>query len=224
MVDCNMRPLSSQEIAIMTTEHYNLQSERSMTIAGANGRASLFLGTVSTSLVTLAFVGGISRVGAGLGQGFYVFVLVLFPALVFLGLVTFKRVLQSAVEDIVYARGVNRIRHLYQEYALQMRPYFVLLAHDDEASVMASFALHPTWAQTFISTAGTIAVITSILLGGFVGVLLASLFSLPLGVAVGGGIVTFLASGWILQRYLWKEWRRRTASLHALFPAQADAR
>ena len=34
--------------------------------------------------------------GADLGQAFYVFALVLFPALVFLGLVTFERVFQSA--------------------------------------------------------------------------------------------------------------------------------
>src|SRR5260370_27930363 len=117
------RDLSPQVVSIMTTEHYNLQSGRAMTIADSNGRASLFLGTVSTSLVALAFVGGISRSGANLGQAFYVFALVLFPSLFFLGLVTFERVLQSGTEDIVYARGINRIRHLYQEYAPEMRPY-----------------------------------------------------------------------------------------------------
>jgi hypothetical protein len=218
-----MRDLSPQVVAIMTTEHYNLQSGRSMTIADANGRASLFLGTVSTSLVALAFVGGISRVGAGLGQAFYVFALVLFPALVFLGLVTFERVLQSAVEDITYAHGVNRIRHLYQEYAPQMRPYFILPANDDEASVMASLALRSTWLQTFLSTAGMIAVITSVLVGAFVGVLLAALFSMPLGVAVGAGMVAFLASLWLLQRYQWRQWGRRTAALLAMFPSQASA-
>jgi hypothetical protein len=218
-----VRDLSPQVVAIMTTEHYNLQSGRSMTIADANGRASLFLGTVSTSLVALAFVGGISRVGAGLGQAFYIFALVLFPALVFLGLVTFERVLQSAVEDIMYAHGVNRIRHLYQEYAPQMRPYFILPANDDEASVMASLALRSTWLQTFLSTAGMIAVITSVLVGAFVGVLLAALFGMPLGVAVGAGMVAFVASLWLLQRYQWRQWGRRTSALLAVFPSQAGA-
>jgi hypothetical protein len=55
------RDLSPQVIAIMTTEHYNLQTGRAMTVSDTNGRASLFLGTVSTSLVALAFVGGLSR-------------------------------------------------------------------------------------------------------------------------------------------------------------------
>ena len=49
--------LTSQLVAIMTTEHYNLQTGRSMTIAEASGRASLFVGAVSSGLVALAFVG-----------------------------------------------------------------------------------------------------------------------------------------------------------------------
>jgi hypothetical protein len=217
------RDLSPQVVAIMTTEHYNLQTGRAMTISDANGRASLFLGTVSTSLVALAFVSGISRVGAGLGQAFYVFALVLFPALVFLGLVPFERVFQSAVEDITYAHGVNRIRHLYQEYAPEMRPYFILSTHDNATSVMASLALRPGWAQTFLSMAGMIAVITSVLVGGFVGVLLAALFDLPLFVAVGAGIIAFLASLWALQRYQWTQWRRNAQALQVLFPSVPTA-
>src|SRR6516162_9015914 len=65
VVSQGSRELTPQVISIMTTEHYNLQSGRAMTISDSNGRASLFLGTVSTSLVALAFVGGISRIGAG---------------------------------------------------------------------------------------------------------------------------------------------------------------
>ena len=38
--------LSSQLISIITTEHYNLQTGRSMTISEANGRSSLFVGAV----------------------------------------------------------------------------------------------------------------------------------------------------------------------------------
>lgn len=216
------RDLSPQVISIMTTEHYNLQSGRAMTIADANGRASLFLGTVSTSLVALAFVGGISRSGASLGQAFYVFALVLFPSLVFLGLVTFERVLQSGTEDIIYARGINRIRHLYQEHAPEMRPYFVLSAHDDNTSVRCNMAMRSGWLQIFLSTAGMIAVITSILAGAFVGLLLAALFNLPLGATVSAGVAACLASVVLLQRYQWKAWGRGLAALSVRFPSVPD--
>jgi hypothetical protein len=63
-------------IAMMTTEHYNLQSGRSMTISEAIGRSSLFLSTVSTALVALAFVAQIAH----MGTEFYAFALILFPS------------------------------------------------------------------------------------------------------------------------------------------------
>src|SRR5215813_8426692 len=105
--------------------------------------------------------------GAGVGHAFYLFGLVLFPSLAFLGLVTFERVLQSGIEDLRYARGINRIRHLYQEHAPEMRPYFVLSADDDEVGVMGNAAMHwGGWGgggQIFLSTAGMIAVINSVI-------------------------------------------------------------
>ena len=82
-----------------------------MTIAEANGRSSLFVGAVSSGLIALTFVGQISH----LGTAFFVFSLVVIPTLVFMGLITFVRVLQAGSTDFMLARGVNRIRHLYLE-------------------------------------------------------------------------------------------------------------
>jgi len=110
--------LSSQLVSIMTTEHYTLQTGRSMTISEANGRSSLFVGAVSSGLVALALVGQISH----LGTAFFMFSLVVLPTLLFMGLITFERVLQSGSADIIYARGINRIRHLYLEYARRCSP------------------------------------------------------------------------------------------------------
>ena len=97
--------LSSQLITIMTTEHYNLQTGRSMTISEANGRSSLFVGAVSSGLVALAFVGQISH----LGTAFFVFSLVV-AALFLMGLITFERVLEASNTQFMYARGINRKR------------------------------------------------------------------------------------------------------------------
>src|SRR5215471_178684 len=132
--------LSSQVIAMMTTEHYNLQTGRAMTISEANGRSSLFVGAVSSGLIAFAFVGQISH----LGIAFYVFSLVVIPTLFFMGLITFERTLQAGSADIVYARGINRIRHLYLEYAPQMQPYFILSAHDDANSVLGAVTIRRT--------------------------------------------------------------------------------
>jgi hypothetical protein len=216
------RDLSPQVISIMTTEHYNLQSGRAMTISDTNGRASLFLGTVSTSLVALAFVSGLSRSGAGggVGQTFYLFGLVLLPSLAFLGLVTFERVLQSGLEDLIYARGINRIRHLYQEHAPQMRPYFILSAHDDDMGVMGNAAMRSGVWQIFLSTAGMVAVINSVIVGAFVSLLLTALpVALPLGASIGAGVVAFLVSVFLHQRYQWRQGQRSLGALPARFPS-----
>jgi hypothetical protein len=55
--------LSSQIVTMITTEHYNLQSGRSMTVADANGRCTLFIGAVSGALIAIAFTGQVSRMG-----------------------------------------------------------------------------------------------------------------------------------------------------------------
>src|SRR5439155_17927519 len=107
------------------------------------------------------------------GTAFFVFSLVIIPTLVFMGLITFERVLQSGSTDIIYARGVNRIRHLYLEYAPQLQSYFILSAHDDRGETMSHEEMSTSWVQVFFNAAGMIAVINSVLIGSFVGLLFA---------------------------------------------------
>jgi hypothetical protein len=108
--------LSSQLVTIMTTEHYNLRMALMMNMSEISGRSSLFVGAVSSALIAMAFVGQISH----LGVAFFVFGLVVLAAQVVMGLITFERVLDSSNTQFMYARGINRIRHLYLEYAPQM--------------------------------------------------------------------------------------------------------
>jgi hypothetical protein len=48
-------------LQFMTTEHSALQAGRSATIFETGGRTAVFLGTVSSVLVALAFIGQISK-------------------------------------------------------------------------------------------------------------------------------------------------------------------
>ena len=203
--------LSSQLVTIITTEHYNLQTGRSMTISEANGRSSLFVGAVSSGLIALVFVGQLSH----LGTTFYAFSLVVIPTLIFMGLITFERVLQSGSADFMYAIGINRIHHLYMEYAPQMQPYIMLTPHDEREEVLSREAMHLTWWQVFLTTAGMIAVINSVLVGSFLGLLLAT-FTFPLWACTTAGVVTFFVSIGLHQRYQWSQWMR----VKRLFPSQ----
>jgi hypothetical protein len=97
-------------------------------------------------LIALAFVGQLSNLGTAL----FVFSLVVIPTLFFMGLITFERLLQANSASLTYARGINRIRHLYLEYAPQMQPYFILSSHDDARGILADMGVtHLGWWQGF---------------------------------------------------------------------------
>lgn len=178
----------SHALQFLTTEHFTLQTARSATIADSASRASLFMSTVSGSLIALAFVGQMSQAGTV----FTAFALVLFPTLFFIGIVTFQRVLQSAIEDLRYAVGINRIRHFYIDLVPQAEKYFVMSTHDDGQGVMSNMAAKGRgWWQLFLTTAGTVMVINSVLLGVFAGLVLRTFFELQLLWIVLAGLLVF---------------------------------
>ncbi|GHO47361.1 hypothetical protein [Ktedonospora formicarum] len=208
------RELSSQLVSIMTTEHYNLQTGRAMTISEANGRASLFVGSVSSGLVALALVAQLSQ----LSIAFFAFSLIVLPTLFFMGLLTFQRILQSGMADLVYSRGINRIRHLYLEHAPEMQPYFILGSHDD-GEIISQESMLPNWLQSFFTMASMVSIITSVLAGSFFGILFI-LFALPLWTCIVAGGIGFLISIVLLQTYQQGQWVRLEKSIPVNFPRQ----
>ena len=214
----NSLGLSPQIVTMMTTEHYTLKSGQAQEVADINGRNTLFIGAVSSTLIALAFVGQISH----LGTAFFVFSLVLFPSLFFLGLVTFEWVLQATNTIIIYERGINRIRHLYLEYAPHMQPYFILSSHDDAESALAAVGIRRSRWQVFFAPPGMIAVINSVIVGVFVSLLLDALFPFSLLVCTSAGVVTFLLSVSLHLSYYWQQVKRRDQNLPVHFPSHAQ--
>jgi len=207
-------------LQFMTTEHSALQAGRSATIFETGGRTAVFLGTVSSTLVALAFVGQISR----LGTAFFAFAVVLLPTLFFLGLVTFERALELGIEDYIYAAGISRIRHFYVETVPEAEKYFVGSIHDDFASTMAPtvFGLPGglTWWQSLLTVPGAIAVVNGAILGSFVGLLVRAIVVESLALCVGAGIAMFLVSVLLQRRHQITRWRQIEQRLPTLFPSE----
>ena len=178
-------------LSALQTEHFTLQGARNATISEANGRASLYMGSLSSALVALAFVAQIS----GMGDTFLAFALVIFPTLLFLGIATYVRLLQTAMADILYLRGINRIRHFYTEIAPKSVPYFILSIFDDRSGVIDALGIKRSPWQGIFSISGVVATVNSVLAGVFVG-LLASLLQnqviwFPLALGFGVLALTF---------------------------------
>lgn len=207
----------SEILQIMIAEHNNLQAIRSGTIYESAGRTTLYLGAVSSSLVALAFIGQMSQ----MGSAFLIFALILLPSLIFLGIVTFIRVYQTGTEDMVAARGINRIRHYYTEVAPNIEKYFILSTHDDMKGMLVNMGVQKQgWWQLFVSTHGLVGVINSILAAVFAGLVTSTLLNASILVAVIFGIMIFTISEYLHFRYQNITYNQSEQSLKVLFPSE----
>lgn len=163
-------------MSALTTEHYTLQAARSATVVEANGRSLLFLSAVSGATVALALVAQLDRPG----QTFLIFALSILPALLALGLTSYARLADLAVHDAYYARGVGRIRSFYFTIDPLARQYWLLSAGDDPNAVMRQAGQrHSRW-HHLSHAATSVAAVTAVIGGLFVGLLAAVTFSAPL--------------------------------------------
>jgi hypothetical protein len=202
-------------LTALTTEHFTLQGARSQTVSESAARASLYLFSVSSTLVALGFIGQISEVG----DVFNVFALTVLPTLYVLGLFTFTRLVQSSVEDIFYGRAINRIRHYYLERAGDQARLFLLSAHDDPPGVLANMALRPSRWQPLFTAASMIAVVNSVVGGAGVGIAVGAVSDASLGIAAGIGGVVAIASVVVLRRLERVLLMAGAAGHEALFPS-----
>jgi hypothetical protein len=170
---------SGPAVTFATTEHFNLQTARALTVSEANGRASIYLAALSSNLIALAFIGQMSR----LGVAFYAFALILLPVLAFVGTVTFLRLVQSSVEDIAYAHRIALVRSYYLRVSPELEPYFVVL----RGRQAGSFHGGPGAWQLALTAAGMVAAVNSVVVAACAGLVLvaAGVHSLAIPVAAG---------------------------------------
>lgn len=180
----------------ITAEHAALETARSATIFEANGRVSSYLATLSGSVVALAFIGEASA----MGRPFYVFLFLLLPVNLFLGVVTFERALQSSMADGLLARRVNRLRRFYTEYHPAVTEYLEPPADDTPEAVMNQGGITLSRWQAFLTAAGTVGVLNSVVVGLMIGLVVDLLIS-SLVVGVLAGIVGAVIGGTL---HLWR--------------------
>jgi hypothetical protein len=170
-------------VSFATTEHFNLQTARAITVSEANGRASIYLAAVSSSLIALGFIGQMEQ----LGPAFRAFALILLPVLTFVGVVTFQRLVQSSIEDMAYACRIARLRALYFAVAPELESYLVSVCGGERLP-------RPSGWQLTLTTAGMVAVVNSVLAGACAGVVIQTLSAASLGLTLAPGAVVGTAS------------------------------
>ena len=106
-------PDRQELLSALTTEHFTLQGARAQTASESASRASLYILSVSSTLVALGFIGQ----GSTTGETFEVFALTVLPTLYVLGVFSFIRVVECGAEDFRYGVAINRIRGYYKQIA-----------------------------------------------------------------------------------------------------------
>jgi hypothetical protein len=204
-------------LTTLTTEHFTLQGARASVVGKTGARSSLYLSAVSSALIALGFVAQVSKIG----ETFRLFALAILPVLFFLGLVTYVRLLEKAIEEIYYARAINRIRSYYLKLAGRDARYFLLTGHDDATGVFENMGLPPSRMQLVFTSASTIGIVNSVVAGAGVALLLGAAADAAPGVAVGCGAVAAvaLAIGHLLHER--RSFSRAFASMQVLFPSSA---
>jgi hypothetical protein len=199
-------------IGMLTTEHFNLQTQRASTVSEANGRASVFLGAVSAGLIALGFQG----VGQSESTGTVTFQVLVLTSLLFLGLVAFARCLEVSVDDWEFANRIARLRLAYGELAPELVRVFEVITGDDQLSLMLGGRWRPL--QKMLSVAGSIAVLTSVIFGSDIGLVIYG-FGHSLSAALITGAVTGAVLVVLTSIYQWRRLCRASVT-PAIGPGQ----
>jgi hypothetical protein len=104
-------------MSALTTEHFVLQTASSSTISEASARSSLYILSLSSSLVAIGFMSQSPEM-------LLPFVAVVLPVLLLLGMFTVVRLVDTSVENLQYLVGIARIRGYYRSLSPEAEPYF----------------------------------------------------------------------------------------------------
>src|SRR6266566_3796724 len=209
-------------LQILSTEHWSLLATRSLTWNESFSRSSMFLSALSGAVVALALVAQASA----FGEPFEVFSLVLLPVVFFLGAGTYVRLVQANLEDARWVAGMNRLRHAYLELAPELEPYFITSSHDDETGLSVTAAASggrdedtgsSNLLHGLVTTPVTIGIVDSM-----VGAVMVGVVGGRLGSGMNGslalGVITFLATFFVMARYYSHEYARFKRGNEPRFP------
>ena len=177
-------------LTALSTEHFTLQGARSQTMSESSARASVYVFSISSTLVALGFIGQTSATG----DLFNAFALTVLPMLYLLGAVTFVRLVECGAEDFLYGLAINRTRGYYKEIAGPRADLMLLSGHDDGAGVFENMGLSAKRRNPMFAFSTAILVINSVLGGAAVAIASGAIADASLGIAVVIGAIAAIAS------------------------------
>jgi hypothetical protein len=206
-------------LQILSTEHWSLLASRSLAWNETFARAGMFLTTLTGAIVALALIAQASA----FGDTFRLFVLLILPVVLFIGLATYLRIGMSNYHDAQCVIGMNRIRHAYLELAPDLERYFVMSAHDDPHGIGISMGFEPSTRNGiplvgFVSATPLVVAVLDSVLAGVIAALAAIQVGVASPVAYLVGLAGFLVVFVGLAAYTRRRIARTISGYRPLFP------
>jgi hypothetical protein len=146
-------------VSALATEHFVLQAARSAIVSEQIGRASIYMGTVSSALIALGFL---AQVVTRLDP----FVAALLPALFVLGELTFAALVRNTIENLVLLGQMQRIRGYYRGLVPEGSQFFDPPEADAQfQAALGTVGRQSSPGQRLFTGASLVAAINSILSG-----------------------------------------------------------
>jgi hypothetical protein len=145
-------------MSALTAEHFVLQSAASATIAEASGRTSLYVYSVSSSLVAIGF-------SMQTDEAFWPLVAAIIPCLYVLGLFTIVRLMETSVENQQLMRNIAQIRGYYRTLTPEASDLFSADRGRWPETNERSAARFGTFIAICTTAASMVAIINSIIAG-----------------------------------------------------------
>jgi hypothetical protein len=181
----------SVRVTLLTTEHWSLLATRNLSWNESFSRAGMFLTVLTGAVVALALVAQ----ATGFSQDFVIFALLLLPVVLFVGIATYNRLNEINEEDLVWVRGMNRLRRAYLEIDPGIEPHLITGWTEDVSGVLRTYGAsgtHPTLRQNLshalVTTPVMILVINCVVAAVLVGLVLAQLGAAMEAAAIGAAI------------------------------------
>jgi hypothetical protein len=173
-------------VSALATEHFVLQAARSAIVSEQIGRASIYMGAVSSALIALGFL---AQVVTRLDP----FVAALLPALFVLGELTFAALVRNTIENLVLLGQMQRIRGYYRGLVPEAGQVFDPPETDAQfQAALGTVGLQSSPGQRLFTGASLVAAINSILGGAGLAVLVARVADLGDGAALAVGAAVAL--------------------------------
>jgi hypothetical protein len=164
----------SRAVQMLSTEHWGLLSARALTWQETFSRSGLYLTVLSAGVVALALVAQ----ATDFDSRFTAFAAVLLVVVYVVGVTSVVRLAHSAVEEVHWIAGMNRIRHAYVELEPAMEQYLVTSTYDDVRGILATMGAHRDGGlfgpRLAVTTSGMVGVVNSVVAAAGVGLVVAS--------------------------------------------------